>query len=307
VKSSRAGILILPRDFTFQPKDGQAVLRVEKPYDAFAQCAMEFYIPPEAPTGIHPTAIVDPSAVIGRDVGIGPYSVIGPRVVLSDRVKIFAHCMLYEECYVGEDTLLHSHVVLRERVRVGKRCILQNHVVLGADGFGYVRTKEKKWIKIPQTGSTYVGDDVEFGAFAAADRAALGLTRVHDGVKADNMVQMGHGDQIGEDSLLCGQVGISGSVKVGKRCILAGKVGVRDHISIGDDITVAGGGGVTGDLQEPGVYAGLPAIPTKQWMRSVFGARRVPQLLSDIRELRKEIEELRKQIGDASTGSGADQ
>ncbi|MDI9383032.1 MAG: UDP-3-O-(3-hydroxymyristoyl)glucosamine N-acyltransferase [Verrucomicrobiota bacterium] len=298
VATSHAGALLLPHDFAFQPKDGQAVLRVAKPYEAFAQCAALFYTPPRAPEGIHPTAIVDPSAELGREVGIGPYVVIGPNVRLGDRVKVFPHCTLYEYCSVGDDTVLHSHVVLRERVSIGKRCIFHNHVVIGADGFGYVRNAAMKWVKIPQTGSTVIGDDVEIGAFGAADRAALGFTRVHSGVKLDNMVQLGHGDQVGEDSLLCGQVGVSGSVRIGKRCILAGKVGVRDHISIADDITVAGMAGITNDLEGASVFAGFPAVPSKEWIRSIFSVKRIPQLLSEMRALKQELEELRSQVSE---------
>jgi len=285
---SGAAVLIVPRDYC--PAAGEPArvrLAVDRPYEAFARVGSLFYRPPELAPGIHPTAVLDPTATVGYGVRIGAYAVIGAGVQIGSRSQIFPHCVLYEEASVGEDCVLHSHVVLRERVRLGSRCILHNHVTLGADGFGYVRDESKRWVKIAQNGTLVVDDDVEIGALSAADRAALGQTHVGRGVKIDNLVQIGHGDQIGEDSLLCGQVGLAGSVRIGKRVILAGQVGVADHARIGDDVTVSAQSGVTGELPAGMTASGTPACENLAWRKQVAALRQLPEALRRLRRLER--------------------
>ena len=288
-RRSRAGVLIVPRGYRpadDEPED-RARIEVADPYRAFARASTLFHHAVDLDPGIHPTAVIHPTSSIAGGARIGAYAVIGARVSIGPNSRIFPHCVLYDDARVGADCILHSHAVLREGVQLGDRCILHNHVTLGADGFGYVRDEEKRWIKIAQNGRVVVGDDVEIGALSAIDRAALGQTRVDRGVKIDNLVQVGHGDQIGEDALLCGHVGLAGSVRIGKRVILAGQVGVADHVTIGDDATVTAQGGVAADLP-PGIIAsGTPAGDNLAWRKQVAALRQLPELLRRVRRLER--------------------
>ncbi len=290
LKTTRAGAVIVGKK-TDRP-EGLNVLRAVDPYLAFARVLEAFYQPPVPPAGIHPTAVIDPTARVGRDVAIGPYVVVGPDATIGDRVTIQAHCVVYPGACIADDVVMQSHCVVREFVRIGARSRLQNHVTVGSDGFGYAKTPEGTWYKIVQSGTVVIEEDVEIGAGTQIDRASIGETRIRRGTKIDNLVQIGHGSDVGEDTLLCAQVGLAGSTRVGNRVTLAGQVGVAGHLEIGDGAIATAQTGIPNSVEPGKIVSGYPAIDNRDWLRSSAVFHRLPELQKTIHRLQARIEAL---------------
>src|ERR1044072_6417374 len=217
-------------------RDGLAALHARDPYRAYTRALRLFNPEPEFEPVIHQTAVVDPSARLGAGVAVGACSVLGRDVVIGDGVRIFPNVTVYDGVVIGEGSVIHSGVALRENTVLGARVTVHNNAVIGSDGFGYAKDEEGRWLKIPQTGRVVVEDDVEIGAGTTIDCASVGETRIARGAKIDNLVQIGHSCTVGDDSLLCAQVGLAGSSRIGRRVILAGQAGVAGHLEIGDDV-----------------------------------------------------------------------
>jgi UDP-3-O-[3-hydroxymyristoyl] glucosamine N-acyltransferase len=290
-RETRAGAILVAPDFA-EPTPA-VLLRLANPYLAFARALEIFHPPPRPPTGVHRTAVLGKAAVLGKDVAIGAYAVVGDRVRIGDGAVLHPHVVVYDDAVVGAGSVLHSGSVVREGVRLGERVILQNGVVVGADGFGFAPAGDGRWHKIPQVGTVVIGDDVEIQANACIDRAALGATTVGRGTKVDNLVQVGHGCRIGEDTLLCGQVGLAGSTEVGDRVTLAGQVGVAGHLRIGDDVMVAATAGVTESLPDKGHYSGAPAMPLRDHAVLIALFRKLPELSKRLKEVERRLGEVR--------------
>jgi len=264
----------------------------ENPYLAFARAvALLRPLPAPAP-GVHASAQVDPSAVLGEGVHVGALAVVGPGACVGARSVLHPHVVLYEGAAVGEDCVLHAGVQLRERCRLGSRVVVQNGAVIGSDGFGFARDKDGRYHKFPQVGIVVVEDDVEIGALTAIDRAALGETRVGRGSKLDNLVQVGHSVTIGEDSVLAGQVGVAGSTRIGRRVTLAGQVGVAGHLEIGDGAVATAQTGIPSSVEAGAVVSGYPAIDNRGWLKSSAVFAKLPELQRRLRELERRVESL---------------
>jgi UDP-3-O-[3-hydroxymyristoyl] glucosamine N-acyltransferase len=271
----------------------------ENPYLTFAR-AVALVTPRARPApGVDAAAHVDPTAELGEDVHVGPLAVVGPGVRVGARTIIHPHVVLSEGVAVGEDCLLHSGVQVREHCRLGDRVVVQNGAVIGADGFGFARDADGTYHKFPQVGTVVIEDDVEIGALAAVDRAALGETRIGRGCKLDNLVQIGHSVTVGEDSVLAGQVGIAGSSRVGKRVTLAGQVGVAGHLTIGDGVIATAQTGIPSSVEEGSVVSGYPAIDNRGWLRSSAVFAKLPELQKRVRELERRLGSLLERIEDA--------
>ena len=212
--------------------------------------------------------------------------VIGRNAVLHSLVSI------YRNARIGDDFFAHSHVVVRDGCRIGHRVILQNGVVIGGDGFGFAKQADGRWYKILQTGITVLGDDVEIQANSCVDRATVGETNVSRGVKIDDLVLVGHGGKIGEDTLLCGQAGMAGTTTVGKGCILGGQVGCSGHLTVGDGAMLTPQTGVADDIPPNSLYSGAPAVEHKQWLKGSAAFKRLPELLNTVRRLEQEVARL---------------
>jgi UDP-3-O-[3-hydroxymyristoyl] glucosamine N-acyltransferase len=282
--TTRASALIVEPTFPDAPV---ATLRVKNPHHAYARALELLYTPPAYPPGIHPTAVIAQSAVIGARAHIGAYVVIGADVRIGDDAVILPHVVIYDGARIGHHLLAHAHAVVRERCQLGDHVILQNGVVIGADGFGFARLESPGpaglWYKVPQAGSTALGNHVEVQANATIDRGSVGVTQVHDGAKIDNLVQIGHGSVIGENSLLCAQVGLAGSTIVGKNVILAGQVGTGGHLTIGDGVIATGQSGISHDIPAGKMVSGTLAIDNKQWLRCLALFNRLPELIKELR------------------------
>ena len=284
-KSTQASAVLVAPDFL---DIAAPTLRLANPYLAFAQAIALLHPVPVYPPGIHPTAVVDPTARIGADAHIGAYVVVGAGVRLGDRATLMPHVVIYQGVTAGSDFFAHAHAVVRENCALGDRVILQNGVIVGGDGFGFAKRDDGTWQKIPQSGPVRIGSDVEIQANACIDRASVGMTAIANGAKIDNLVQVGHGSTVGENTLLCAQVGLAGSTEVGRNVMLAGQVGVAGHCKIGDGVIATAQSGIPNDVAPGKIVSGYPAIENRQWLRASAVFQRLPQLL---RRLPKKSEE----------------
>lgn len=289
LKTTRASAIIIGPEEGLSP---MPALRSQNPHLDFARALEIFHQPPRYEPGIHPTAVVASSAKIGSGAHIGPHCFVDEGVVLGKNAVLHSMVVLYRDAHIGDDFFAHSHVVVRGGCRIGNRVLLQNGVIIGSDGFGFARTNEGQWRKIQQTGIVVVEDDVEIQAGSIVDRATIGETQIHRGAKLDNLVHVAHSCEVGEDTLLCSQVGLAGSTHVGKRCILAGQVGAAGHLSIGDGAMLTAQSGVPHDVPAGAHYSGAPAMEHKKWLKSSAVIEALPEIQKEVRRLREEVEKL---------------
>ncbi len=280
-KSTRASAIIVAEDF---PEVTTPTLRSKNPYLTFARALELFYQPPSYAPGVHPTAVVHPSAQIGEGAHIGPYAVIDENVTIGTNAVLLAHVVVYRGVAIGNNFFAHAHAVVREHCRLGDNVILQNGAVIGADGFGFAKDDSGNWHKIVQSGPAILGDDVEVQANACVDRASVGKTFIARGAKIDNLVQVGHGSQVGENSLLCAQVGLAGSTEIGKNVILAGQVGVAGHCKVGDGAIATAQTGIPSDVEAGKIVSGYPAIDNKLWLRCSATFSKLPEIAKAVRK-----------------------
>ena len=288
--TTRASAVLVARDGT---PCRIAALRSANPYLDFARAIELFHPAPTFPPGIHSTAVVAKSAKVGPGAHIGPYCFVDENVVIGRNAVLHSFVTIYQDARIGDDFFAHSHSCVREGCLIGNRVLLQNGVVIGSDGFGFARQDDGRWYKMRQAGITVIGDDVETQAGSAIDRATVGETRIGRGTKIDNLVQVGHACKVGDDTLLCGQVGLAGTTSVGNKCILAGQVGAAGHLTIGDGATLTAQSGVPNDVPAGAIYSGYPATDNLAWRKSVAIFNRLPELQREIRELREEVARLK--------------
>jgi UDP-3-O-[3-hydroxymyristoyl] glucosamine N-acyltransferase len=287
VKGTRASA-ILARE----PLDSVATLVSANPYLDFARALAFFYQPPKPAPGIHPLAHVASSAVIGPNASIGPFVSIGEGVTVGANCVLHPQVTIYEGVAIGDDFLAHSHVTVREFCRIGDRVTLQNGVVIGADGFGFAKDADGRHQKIVQSGIVVIEDDVEIQSLTSVDRAAIGETRIRRGARIDSLVQIGHACEVGEDSILCGQVGLAGSTIVKNNALLAGQVGVSGHLTIHDGAIVYAQSGVGKDVPPGAVISGSPAFDARDWLRAITAFPKLGNLLKQMRQLEARLAEL---------------
>ena len=280
-RSTKASAVIVGDEFS--GGSAAVLLRAKDPYLSFARALELFHSATRPAAGVHATAVVHPSARIGRDAHIGPYVVIGEEVEIGDHAVLLAHVVIYCGAKIGNNFFAHAHAVVRENCRIGNHVLLQNGVVIGSDGFGFAKTEAGGWHKIPQPAPVIIEDDVEVQANSCIDRASVGETRIGRGVKIDNLVQVGHVSQVGEDALLCSQVGLAGSTEIGKRVILTGQVGVVGHCRVGDDAIVTPQSGVAHDIAAGALVSGAPAVDHKLWLKYSALLSKLPEMARALR------------------------
>ena len=294
LKTTHASVILLPPALAGDLPATRII--VDEPMQAFAKLVQKIAPPPVrfAP-GVHPTAVVAPTAKLGKDVSIQPHAVIEAGAEIGDRTVIGAGNYIGHGCRIGADCLLHSNVSLREYTVLGCRVLLHAGVVLGADGFGFemVNGQHKK---IPQLGNVEIGDDVEIGANTAIDRARFGTTRVGNGTKIDNLVQIGHNCVIGEHCIICGLVGMAGSTLIGNYVTIAGQAGLAGHLTIGDKSIIMAQAGVTKDVPPGSFMLGAPAVPHKEFKKSNAAVHCLPDTLAKLRDLEQQLTEMRARL-----------
>jgi UDP-3-O-[3-hydroxymyristoyl] glucosamine N-acyltransferase len=279
-RKTNASAVIVAEDF---PALATGMVRSKNPYLTFARAIALFHPPHKYAPGIHPTAVIHASAMIGEGAHIGPYVVIDEDVEIGKNAVVLAHVVIYRGVKIGDNFLAHAHAVIREHCRLGSNVLLQNGAVIGADGFGFAKDDLGHWHKIPQPMPVAIGDDVEIQANSCIDRASVGETRIGRGTKIDNLVQVGHGSRIGEHSLLASQVGLAGSTEVGNNVILTGQVGVVGHCKIGDGAIVTPQSGVAGDIPAGAIVSGAPAVDHKLWLKYSALLSRLPEIAKAVR------------------------
>jgi len=288
VKDTNASAIYLGENVVIDRAD-IAVLRARDPYLAYTRALRLFHPQPSFEPFIHPAAIIAPTAKLAASVWIGAAAVIGAAVEIHERVRIHANATIYDDVVIGSDSVIHSGVAIREGTLIGSRVVIYNNAVIGCDGFGYAKDEERHWLKIPQTGRVVIEDDVEIGAGTTIDRSSVGETRIGRGTKIDNLVQVGHSCSIGEDSLLCAQVGLAGSSHIGNRVVLAGQAGVAGHLTIGDDAVVTAKSATSHDVPPGKMISGIPAFDNRDWLRSTAAFRRLGEMQRTIRDLEKRL------------------
>jgi len=269
-----------------------SILRVKDPYLAYTRALRIFYPEPEFEAFIHPSAVIDPTAQVAEGkVAIGAHSVIGRNVQIGPGVTIHPNVTIYDDVTIGSGSVIHSGVAVRERTVIGERVIIHNNSVIGCDGFGYAKDEQRRWLKIPQAGRVVLDDDVEIGAGTTIDRASVGESRIGRGSKIDNLVQIGHSCTVGDDSLLCAQVGLAGSSHIGSRVILAGQAGVAGHLKIGDDVVVTAKSATSHDIPAGKIISGIPAFDNRDWLRSTAAFRRLGDIQRTVRDLERRMKD----------------
>ncbi len=271
-----------------------AVLRAKDPYLAYTRALILFHPSVSFAPSIHPSAVIDSSASVSDTAMIGAHVVVGRQAEIGERVQIHPNVTIADNVTIGDDSVINSGVAIREHSVLGQRVIVHNNAVIGSDGFGFAKDEERRWLKIPQTGRVVIEDDVEIGAGTTIDRASTGETRIKRGAKLDNLIQVGHSCVVGEDALLCAQVGMAGSSRVGDRVILTGQVGIGGHINIGDDAILYPQSGVPNDVAAGEVLVGTPAFEVSAFWRAIAVFKKLGDLPKRIRALEKRLDEIEK-------------
>jgi UDP-3-O-[3-hydroxymyristoyl] glucosamine N-acyltransferase len=291
--STRASAIIVDEAVTGAPC---AMLRSPHPYLTFANAVAVLSPPSPPPVGISAHAAIDPTADLGADVSVAPFAVIGARARVGARTVIGPHVVIGPDAVIGVDCVLHAHASIREQVTLGDRVVIQNAAVIGSDGFGFARRDDGSHQKIPQVGTVVIEDDVEIGAQSAVDRPAVGETRIGQGTKIDNLVQVAHGVSIGRHVLLAAQVGIAGSTTLGDHVIMAGQSGATGHVRLGRGAVVGAKSAVTKDVEAGQHVTGIPAADVAEWRELVVLTRRLPELRKAVAALEARLAEVEARL-----------
>jgi UDP-3-O-[3-hydroxymyristoyl] glucosamine N-acyltransferase len=295
IYETKSSIVLVNKSFVPSSKIDATLIRVENSYDAFASLLRLVDQARPRKKGIHASAVIEPSAKIGSDVYIGPFSYIGENCVVGNGCSLYPHVYLGDNTRLGNNCTLNPGVTIYHDCVLGEGCTIHAGSVIGSDGFGFAPQSESEFMKIPQLGNVVLEDHVEIGANVTIDRATMGSTIIRKGVKLDNLIQIGHNVEVGENSVMAAQTGISGSTKVGKNCMFGGQVGLAGHIKIANGTKIGAQGGILGNIKEENTaIIGSPAIEIKQFMKSSIIFRKLPEMSSKIDKLEKELESLKK-------------
>ncbi|MDR2791866.1 MAG: UDP-3-O-(3-hydroxymyristoyl)glucosamine N-acyltransferase [Tannerellaceae bacterium] len=296
IYDTEASVVLVNRGFVPCRPIGATLVEVENAYSALAVLMSKVEENRPCRKGVSSTACIAQSAHIGKNVYIGAFAYIGEHTTVGANCLIYPHACLGDHVSVGEGTIVYPHVTIYDDCLIGANCVLHAGAVVGSDGFGFAPEGDN-YNKIPQTGNVVVEDEVEIGANTTIDRAVMGSTVIRRGVKLDNLIQIAHNVEVGENTVMAAQAGIAGSVKVGKHCMLGGQVGVSGHLRIADNVCIGAQSGILGNIKEAGtVVMGTPSQPIKRYMRSSALFRRLPEMSNALNELQREVESLKRRI-----------
>ena len=290
IYSTLSTIVIVRSDFEPEMPLKSTLIRVDDPYSAFAKLLEIYDSLQKSKTGISSLAFISPKSKIGKNAYIGEFAFIGENVELGDNVKIYPQTYIGDNTVVGADTTIYQGVRIYHDCSIGKECMIHAGVVIGADGFGFAPQSDNNYKKVAQIGNVVIEDNVEIGANTTIDRATLGSTIIRRGVKLDNLIQVGHNVEIGENTVIAAQSGISGSTKVGKNCMIGGQVGIVGHIVIADEVKIGAQAGVGGSIPKVGsIVLGAPAIDIGRFKRSIAVFNNLDKLVSRVSELERAL------------------
>jgi UDP-3-O-[3-hydroxymyristoyl] glucosamine N-acyltransferase len=295
IYSTASSVVLVNKSFIPTRKIETTLIRVENAYEAFASLLRLVDQARPRKKGIHPTAVIESTAKIGSDVYVGPYSYIGENCIIGDGCSVYPHVYIGDNTTIGINSTLNPGVKIYHDCIIGQGCIIHAGSVIGSDGFGFAPQSENEYMKIPQLGNVVLEDSVEIGANVAIDRATMGSTIIRKGVKLDNLIQIGHNVEVGENTVMAAQTGIAGSTKVGKNCMFGGQVGIAGHIKIADGSKIGAQAGIPGDIKEENtMILGSPAFGIKQFLRSSVIFKKLPDLKTKVDILEKEVESLKR-------------
>lgn len=297
IYDTQSSIVLVNDSFKPEKPVSTTLIRVSNAYEAVAKLLQLYESMKPKLTGISSLAFIDPTAKIGKDCYIGPFVAIGPGATVGDGCIFHPHVTVGRNATVGNNTEIYSNAVIYHDCKVGSRCILHAGSVIGADGFGFAPS-ENGYDKIPQIGIVTIEDNVEIGANTCVDRSTMGSTVVKKGVKLDNLVQIAHNVVVGENTVMSSQVGVAGSTKIGKWCVFGGQVGIAGHVNIADHTSGGAKAGIAGPVKkENTTLLGIPAIDAHKFARCNAVFRNLPQMSTELQELKREIAALKEQLG----------
>ena len=289
IYTTKASIVIVNDDFIPEQPVNATLIRVKDAYSAFARLLELYNQIKNEKKGTSSLAFISPSAKIGQDVYIGEYAYVGENVVIGDKARIFPQVFLGDNVHIGEETIIYPGVIIYSDNKIGKHCTLHGGVVIGADGFGFAPQHDKNYKKVAQIGNVVIEDNVEIGSNTTIDRATLGSTIIRKGAKLDNLIQVAHNVEIGENTVIAAQTGISGSTKVGRNCMIAGQVGMAGHLTIGDDVKIGAQAGVSGSIKDGAIVLGSPAIDISTFRRAIIHFKNLPEIVKRLDEIEKKM------------------
>ena len=292
IYGTEASIVLVNRDFIPEKPIKATLIKVDNAYETLAKLMTLYEQSKTQSKGIASTAIIAESAQIGKDVYIGAYAVVDEGVVIGDNTQIYPHTYVGKNARIGEGSLIYSGVNIYHDCQIGNHVTLHSGVVIGADGFGFAPTPEG-YNKIPQIGNVIIEDNVEIGANTCVDRATMGSTIVHKGVKLDNLIQIAHNDEIGANTVIAAQSGLAGSAKMGEWCVIAGQVGISGHLTIGNHVTLGPQSGIISSIPDGKTMIGSLPMEDKAFFKMQAIMRRLPDMYRELNALRKELDELK--------------
>ena len=294
IYTTAASAVLVKNDFAPSKEVTATLIRVDDPYQALARLLAFYEQARPAKKGIHPSAVIDEKASIGSDVFIGACSVVSENALIGDGCALHPQVYIGENVRIGKNCTLHPGVKVYRDCVIGNDCILHAGAVIGADGFGFAPVSDANYMKIPQIGNVIIEDNVEIGSNTCVDRATMGSTVIRKGVKLDNLIQVGHNVEIGENTVIAAQSGLAGSTRVGRNCMFGGQVGLAGHLSIADGCKIGAQSGIMSTVtEENSVLLGYPATDSKQFLKSVVYIRKLPELSSRLDALAKTVESLK--------------
>lgn len=293
IYTTQASIVITNADFQPEQPVSATMIRVENAYASFAKLLEVYNTIRRNKSGIEPMSYIDPSATVGEGLYAGAFAYIGKDVKIGNRVKLYPNSYIGDNCVIGNDTTLFAGVKIYSDCIIGKNVTIHSGVIIGGDGFGFQPNSENNYQKVAQIGNVIIEDHVEIGANSTIDRATLGSTIIRKGVKLDNLIQIAHNVEIGENTVIAAQTGVAGSTKIGKNCMIGGQVGIVGHIQIADGVKIAAQSGIGNSLTTPNeIVQGSPAFNISDYKRSYVMFRKLPELEKKIQELQKTISAL---------------
>lgn len=295
IYTTQSSIVLVNKDLKLDHDVKTTLIKVDNAYESLAQLLTLYEQSKPKKTGIDPLASIAPTAKIGNNVYIGPFACVEDGAEIGDNTYIHPHVTIGCHAKVGNNTTLYPHVTIYQDCHVGNNCILHAGCVIGADGFGFAPSSQG-YDKIPQIGIVIIEDNVEIGANTCVDRATMGATVIHQGVKLDNLIQIAHNVEIGSHTVMASQGGVAGSAKIGEWCVFAGQVGIAGHIKVGDHVTIGAQSGIPGNTKSGSTLMGYPAVDPKIFARSSVIFKKLPEMYTELQNLQKEIDELKKQL-----------
>ena len=297
IYETRSSVVIVNKDFVAEKPTSATLIRVDDAYASFAKLLAFYDQMSQDKRGVSSLAFVSSTAKCGENLYLGEFAFVGENVTLGNNVKVYPQVYVGDGCVIGDNTVLYPGVRLYRNTVVGQRCIIHAGAVIGADGFGFVPQEDGHYDKIPQVGNVMIDDDVEIGANTTIDRSTMGSTRVHKGVKLDNLIHLAHNVEIGENSALAAQVGVSGSTHLGKNCVVGGQSGFVGHLHIANGSKFGGQCGIMGSIKEENQeFMGTPIQPLRQYLKSNARFRHIDEMARKIEELEKEVEKLKSSL-----------